>query len=66
MITDLEAAGQKLIELNDILINDVAIIPEVNRPSDTYAITKTLNADNIALGVGYELNYWNIANWRNI
>lgn len=66
VITDLEAAGQKLIELNDILINDVAIIPEVNRPSDTYAIARTLNNDNVALGVGYELNYWNIANWRTV
>ena len=65
-LTDLEAAGQKLIEMNDTLINDVAIIPEVNRPADTYAISKTLNNDNVALGVGFELNYWNVANWRRV
>ncbi|MBA2776785.1 MAG: hypothetical protein H0U31_08665, partial [Chloroflexia bacterium] len=52
--------------LNDILINDVVIIPEVNRPSDTYAISKRLVNDNVALGVGYELSYWNIANWNTV
>jgi len=63
--TDIEAASQTLIAMNDVLINDVAIIPEVNRPSDTYAISSALNNDNVALGVGFELSYWNIANWRN-
>jgi len=64
--TDVEAAYQQLIGLNDILINDVVIIPEVNRPSDTYAISKRLVNDNVALGVGYELSYWNIANWNTV
>jgi peptide/nickel transport system substrate-binding protein len=63
-LTNLEEAGLTLIEMNDTLINDVAIIPEVNRPADTYAISKNLNNDNVALGVGFELNYWNVANWR--
>jgi peptide/nickel transport system substrate-binding protein len=62
--TDIEAASQILIEMNDVLINDVVIIPQVNRPSDTYAISSQLNNDNVALGVGFELNYWNIANWN--
>jgi len=62
--TDLEAATERLIALNDILINDVVVIPEVNRASDVYAISKQLNNNNIALGVGFELSYWNIANWR--
>lgn len=64
--TDIEAASQTLIAMNDVLINDVVVIPEVNRPADTYAISSTLNNDNVALGVGFELNYWNIANWNNI
>ncbi|MDQ3541706.1 MAG: peptide ABC transporter substrate-binding protein, partial [Chloroflexota bacterium] len=63
--TDIEAAAQTLIQMNDVLINDVVIIPEVNRPSDTYAISSQLNNENVALGVGFELNYWNIANWNN-
>jgi peptide/nickel transport system substrate-binding protein len=64
--TDVEAAYQQLIGLNDILIDDFVIIPEVNRPSDTYAISKRLVNDNVALGVGYELSYWNIANWNTV
>ena len=64
--TDVEAAYGQLIELNDILINDVVIIPEVNRAADVYAISKTLNNDNVAIGVGYELGYWNIANWNTV
>jgi hypothetical protein len=42
------------------------VIPEVNRPADTYAIAQNLVAENVALGVGFELSYWNIANWRTI
>ncbi len=64
--TSIEAANEKLIALNDILINEVVVIPQVNRPADTYAISQRLNNDNVALGVGYELNYWNIANWRTV
>jgi len=62
--TDIEEASQTLIAMNDILITDVVIIPEVNRPSDTYAISSQLNNDNVAKGVGFEQNYWNIANWN--
>ena len=64
--TDLEAAAQTCIAMNDILINEVVVIPEVNRPSDTYAISQRLVNDNIDLGVGFELSYWNIANWRTV
>ncbi len=64
--TDVEAAYGQLIGLNDLLINDRVIIPEVNRPSDTYAISKRLVRENVALGVGYELSYWNIANWNTV
>ncbi len=62
----LEEAGDLLIDLNDILIEDVAVIPLVNRPADTYAISKRLVAENIAIGAGFELNYWNAANWRTV
>ena len=64
--TDVEGAYQQLIALNDILINDVVIIPQVNRPADTYAISKRLRNENVALGAGYEQNYWNIANWNTV
>lgn len=62
----LEEAGELLIALNDILIDDVAVIPLVNRPADTYAISKRLLNDNIAIGAGFEVNYWNAANWRTV
>jgi peptide/nickel transport system substrate-binding protein len=61
--TTLEEAFALCIELNDILINEVVVIPEVNRAADVYAISKRLRNENIALGVGFEENYWNIANW---
>ncbi len=64
MQTTFEGASELLIALNDILINEVAVIPEVNRPADTYAISQDLINENVALGVGFEYSYWNIANWR--
>jgi peptide/nickel transport system substrate-binding protein len=64
--TTLEEAFALSIELNDILINNVVVIPEVNRAADVYGISKRLVNDNIAIGVGFELNYWNIANWTTV
>ena len=64
-ITDPEAAYEQLIAMNDVLINDVVIIPEVNRAADTFAVSNTLNPDNLALGP-FEINYWNIANWNRV
>ena len=62
-MTDPEQAYQQLIAMNDVLINDVVIIPEVNRAADTYAISNNLRDENVAIGP-FELNYWNIANWN--
>jgi peptide/nickel transport system substrate-binding protein len=61
--TDLEKAAELFIQLNDILINDVAVIPLVNRASDKYGISTTLRDVNVALSP-FEYNYWNIANWN--
>ena len=61
--TDAEKAAAMLIKMNDIIVNDVSVIPIVNRASDSYAISDKLKAENVALGPGFELNYWNIANW---
>ncbi len=55
-----------LIRLNDLIIADRAVIPIVNRAADVYAITNRLRQENIALGVGFEHNYWNIANWNTV
>jgi peptide/nickel transport system substrate-binding protein len=64
--TTLEEAGELLIQLNDMVIEDYAVIPMVNRSADTYAISKTLRAENVAIGVGLEFDYWNIANWNRV
>ncbi len=64
--TDLERAAQLFIQMNDILINDVAIIPLVNRAADKYAQAADLfhgDQDNVAVSP-YETNYWNIQNWN--
>jgi len=61
--TDLEKAAELFIQLNDILINDVAVIPLVNRAADKYGISKTLRDENIGVGA-FEYNYWNIVNWN--
>jgi peptide/nickel transport system substrate-binding protein len=61
--TDLEAAAEMFIQLNDILINEVAIVPLVNRASDKYAISTTLRDENVAQS-DLTVNYWNIANWN--
>jgi peptide/nickel transport system substrate-binding protein len=64
--TTLEEAFGLLIQLNDIIIEDRAVVPLVNRASDKYGISKTLRQENVALGVGFEYNYWNIANWNRV
>ncbi|MDQ3780183.1 MAG: ABC transporter substrate-binding protein, partial [Chloroflexota bacterium] len=64
--TDLETAAGLLIQMNDILINDAALVPLVNRASDKYAMANSLihdGQDNVGLSP-YEGNYWNIVNWN--
>ncbi len=63
-VTSMEEALELLIRLNDIVIEDVAVLPLVNRSADTYGISRTLVKENVALGAGMERNYWNIANWN--
>ena len=70
--TDFEAAAQTFIQMNDILINDVVVVPLVNRAADKYATATSLihgedeegnPQDNVAVSA-FETNYWNIANWN--
>lgn len=62
--TSMEEAAELFITMNDILIADRAVVPLVNRAADVYAISHTLYQENVALGSGFEYNYWNIANWN--
>lgn len=61
--TDIARAAELFIQLNDIIIEEIAVIPLVNRAADKYAISNTLRDENIAMS-DFEVNYWNIANWN--
>ncbi|HWV24957.1 MAG TPA: peptide ABC transporter substrate-binding protein [Thermomicrobiales bacterium] len=62
----MEEASELLIQMNDMVIGDRATVPMVNRSADTFAISNTLREENIAIGVGLEFDYWNIANWNRL
>ena len=61
--TNIEKAAEMFIQLNDIVINEVAVVPLVNRASDKYGISVTLRNENVAES-DFETDYWNIANWN--
>jgi peptide/nickel transport system substrate-binding protein len=63
--TDPEKAAETFIRLNDILIENVVIIPLVQRAAENYAISNRLNPDMFA-GSPWETLYWNIANWHDV
>jgi peptide/nickel transport system substrate-binding protein len=63
--TDPDRAAELFIAMNDIIIDDVVLIPLVQRASEKYAISKTLRNDNVGAGP-FEALYWNIANWNRI
>jgi peptide/nickel transport system substrate-binding protein len=60
---DLEKAAELFIQMNDILIEDVAVVPIVNRSPSKFGISTTLQEANIATS-SFEYTYWNIANWN--
>ena len=61
--TDIALAAEMFIQLNDIIINEVGVIPLVNRAASKHAISTTLYEGNVASS-DFEYNYWNIANWN--
>jgi peptide/nickel transport system substrate-binding protein len=63
--TDPEKAAQTFIKMNDILINEVVIIPLVQRSAEKIAILNTLRETNIA-GSPWEALYWNASNWNRV
>ncbi len=58
---DPEELRAQLVEMNDIVINDWAIVPLVDA-GEKYAQARWLSEENIAHGP-FELLHWNIANW---
>lgn len=61
--TDLAKAAEMFIQLNDIVIDEIGVVPLVNRAADNYAISLTLRDENIGVS-DFEQDYWNIANWN--
>jgi peptide/nickel transport system substrate-binding protein len=61
--TDIAKAAEMFIQLNDLVINEVANMPLVNRAADKYAIATTLRDENVGVS-DFEVNYWNIVNWN--
>ena len=53
--TENEAASATLIQINDVIVNNVALIPEINHGS-VQVIANSLNADNIAVS-SFEFDY---------
>ncbi|MGI8475788.1 MAG: peptide ABC transporter substrate-binding protein [Thermomicrobiales bacterium] len=62
-LTDAEKAAEAFVKMNDIVVNDIVVIPLVARAAEKYAILKTLRNANVA-GSLFEALYWNIANWN--
>ena len=63
--TDPEKAAESFIKLNDLVIDNVVVIPLVQRAAESFAITNNMNPDNFA-GSSWEVLYWNIANWNEV
>lgn len=62
---DPEKAADLFIAMNDLLIEDFAVIPLVQRAAEKYATANTLRDENIAAS-SWEAVYWNIANWNRV
>ncbi len=63
--TDEERVAELFIGMNDILIDDVATIPLVQRAAGKAAVSNRLLADNISRGP-WEGDFWNIMNWVEV
>jgi hypothetical protein len=51
--------------MNDMLIEDIVIIPVVQRATEKFAVVNTLRVENISPNA-WEVLYWNIANWNRL
>ena len=62
--TDVEAANENLIALNDLVIENVVSIPLVQRTDAPYALSNRMRPENVAIGPRFAISTWNIANWN--
>jgi peptide/nickel transport system substrate-binding protein len=63
--TDVERVAELFIEMNDIIIDDAAVIPLVQRAASKAAVSNRLIAGNISRGP-WEGDFWNIMNWIEV
>jgi len=59
---DVARSAELFVKMNDILIEDSALVPLVSVGSKT-GLSKRLREENIGLTT-FEFSYWNIANWN--
>ena len=59
---DDEKLVQNIIRMNDLVVNDFAVVPLVQVIGIT-GVSKKLNLENLALAA-FSYDYWNIANWN--
>jgi peptide/nickel transport system substrate-binding protein len=61
--TDPDRLTELFIAMNDLVVEDVAGIPLIQRAAQVYGIANRLNGENIVPS-SFEQLYWNIANWN--
>ena len=61
--TDPGKAAALFVAMNDLLVEDCAVIPLVQRAAEKYGIARSLRDENVAAS-SWEAIYWNIANWN--
>ncbi len=57
---DIAKANALAIQLNDIMVSDVVIIPLINRTSATSGVSKSLKGVELT---GWDVETWNVADW---
>jgi peptide/nickel transport system substrate-binding protein len=62
--TEVERANEILVALNDLVINNVVVIPLVQRCDAPYALSARVRPENVAIGPRFAISTWNIANWN--
>lgn len=61
---DMQKSAELFIQMNDILFNDVAVLPVILQGKKA-GVANTLNVENVALNA-FEFEYYNIANWNRV
>jgi peptide/nickel transport system substrate-binding protein len=62
---DAERVAELFIGMNDLLINDAALVPLVQRSAGNAAVANRIDTANFAKSP-FEGDFWNIMNWRTV